>query len=39
MESPCNCGGRKSESGGMRRHSGDRKRDRESKEKCRRKIR
>jgi len=34
-----NCGERKLESEGMRRHRGDRKRDRESEEKCRRKIR
>jgi len=39
MESSRNCGERKLESGGMRRHRGDRKRDRKSEEKCRRKIR
>jgi len=34
-----NYGRRKSESGEMRRHKGDRKRNKESEEKCRRKTR
>jgi len=39
MELSCNCGRRKSESEEMRRYRGDRKRNKESEEKCRRKTR
>jgi len=39
MESHYNSSRRKLGSGGMRRHGGDRKKDRESEERCRRKVR
>jgi len=39
MESYRNGSRRKLNPGGMRRHGGDRKRDRESEERCRRKVR
>jgi len=35
----CNNSGRKLDPGGMRRHRGDKKRDREGKERVRRKVR
>jgi len=39
VELHCNSSERKLNSGGMRRYRGDKKRDREGEEKCRRKVR